>query len=198
MVNLSFQIRAEGVRQQFDAVQPRIVEAVRRTMDEQHVAQQARIIDKLSGEVLQSHTGELVASVRLLNAVIDASGVEGGVEAGGGTAFYGKFLEDGSEPHIIAPVNAKALAFFPSGSEGAGIGSGPVAQALYQGTRGVNRSIKPGKGPAASGLGGVVVMFVHHPGTKATHFMAGTQDEMKDEEIAAYQEAINDALQPGG
>ena len=60
--------------------------------------------------------GWLANSVRPLPAVVAGTSVEGGVEAAGGAAWYGRLFEDGtSSPYTISPATAKFLKFELSG-----------------------------------------------------------------------------------
>ena len=59
---------------------------------------QSRIVgDKLSGQVLHHRTGKLIDSIRLnpTEATANENEVVGGVEGGGGPAFYGRIHEYG-------------------------------------------------------------------------------------------------------
>jgi len=79
---------------------------------------QQTIVRKLSGEVLNVITGKLVRSVEMIPATISGDVIEGGVQAGGGLAFYGKFQELGtSGPYEIMASKAKALAFMVGGKQ---------------------------------------------------------------------------------
>jgi hypothetical protein len=71
--------------------------------------------EKLHGQVLQQRTGKLAASIRVVPATLSGTELSASVEGGGGPAYYGKFLEYGTEPYDIVPVNAKALAFMMNG-----------------------------------------------------------------------------------
>jgi hypothetical protein len=62
-------------------------------------------------------TSRLAGSVRAVPASVEGSSIVAGVEAGGGAAFYGKFLEDGTAPHEIVATNKKALAFMMGGKQ---------------------------------------------------------------------------------
>lgn len=69
---------------------------------------------------------------------------------------YGQSVDLGSKPHIIAPKNKKALAFIP----GAGPGTHTWAE-------------RTGSGQT------IVRKVVHHPGTKAKHFVKKTVDRLQ-------------------
>lgn len=60
-------------------------------------------------------TSRLAGSVRAIPVSVAGDSIVAGVEAGGGAAWYGRILEDGSGPHDIRPVNKKALRFMVNG-----------------------------------------------------------------------------------
>jgi len=77
---------------------------------------QAKILGKLEGDPIKSHTHKLSGSVRVIPTTNDGAKINGGVQAGGGPAFYAKFLEDGTQPHVIMPKDPKGvLAFMIAG-----------------------------------------------------------------------------------
>ena len=83
-----------------------------------NAALQAKIAgDKLQGNPIKSHTDKLAGSVRTIPTQNDGSKISGGVEAGGGPAFYAKFLEDGSAPHVIRPKDPKGVLAFVVGGK---------------------------------------------------------------------------------
>lgn len=83
-----------------------------------HVALQAKIAgEKLQGQLLKSHTNKLAGSVRTIPTTNDGEKISGGVQAGGGPAYYAKFLEDGTQPHVILPKDAKGVLAFMVGDK---------------------------------------------------------------------------------
>jgi len=81
---------------------------------------------------------------------ISLAGGTPSVEVGTGDEIYG-FVDEGTKPHVIAPVNAKRLVF----------------------ATGYRAKTQPGViGSSAGGANGDVVYakVVHHPGTKARKF----------------------------
>lgn len=77
---------------------------------------QERVLGKLEGNPIKSHTHKLAGSVLANEAVNDGNTITTIVQAGGGPAFYAKFLEDGTPPHVIAAKDPKgALAFMIGG-----------------------------------------------------------------------------------
>ncbi len=79
---------------------------------------QQTIQQKMSGPVLNAITGKAVRSVEMIPAAMNGDVIEGGVQAGGGPAFYLKFQEFGtSGPYDIYPSKGKALAFLIGGKQ---------------------------------------------------------------------------------
>jgi hypothetical protein len=70
--------------------------------------------EKLSGQVLRAPTGNLRNAVRAYPPTSDQFPIMGSVGIDR-TAPYGKMLEDGTKPHDIRPVRAKALRFSVGG-----------------------------------------------------------------------------------
>jgi hypothetical protein len=73
--------------------------------------------EKLSGQMLKRRTGILAGSVRVEPARIVGTQIIGKVVAGEGTAFYGRYLESGSQAHQIFAVKSRALKFVTNGKE---------------------------------------------------------------------------------
>jgi hypothetical protein len=153
-------------------------EALRAEVDKLDEELQSKIVGgPLNGAILKRRTGKLAGSVRVVPATIGADNIHGQVQAGGGPAFYGRFQEDGTRgPYPIRPRNKKALAFFPQGAADA-LGSGKSAQQVFQGKRGVNRTIR--SATKASALGSVVVKGVMHPGLSPRYFMRDSFEAFK-------------------
>jgi len=82
-------------------------------------ALQAKVTgEKLSGQVLQQRTGKTIQSVRVIPTENDGETITGGVQAGGGPAFYFKFQEEGTAPYTIEPTDPKGfLAFMIGGKQ---------------------------------------------------------------------------------
>lgn len=105
----------EFLRSRMPAVQQAIVASLSRSM---LVLQSHIVSDKLSGQVLHHRTGTLIASIRLDPAQpeIGADKITAGVSGAGGTAWYGKIHEYGTEnSYEIVPRTKKALAFVMDG-----------------------------------------------------------------------------------
>jgi hypothetical protein len=61
-----------------------------------NTALQAKIAgEKLAGEVLNQRSGKLAGSVRVTETTLSGATISGGVQAGGGVAWYGKLHEYG-------------------------------------------------------------------------------------------------------
>lgn len=185
MLTLSFGGSDEVTRQRVREKYPRLVVEIKKTLDAKHVTMQARIVrDKLSGQVLKHRTGKLANSIRFISATESGQTIAGGVEGAGGPAFYGRFHEFGTErSYEIKPVNAKALAFFPSG------GSLRPGQ-----QRTLLRNLSKGRSGSAQAFaegGGVVVKSVIHPPITKRSYLVSTQDEMKQEIQTALQDTTN-------
>jgi len=74
--------------------------------------------NKLSGQVLTPRTGNLRASVHAVPTEMQGTKIVGAVEAAGGTAFYGKFFEEGGKGAFrIAAKNKQSLMWTSGGSK---------------------------------------------------------------------------------
>jgi hypothetical protein len=91
--------------------------ALVRKVDSVDAQLQMRIVENLSGQVLQIRTGKAARSVEMIPARVVGNTITGAVQAGGGAAFYLKFQEDGTKPYEIVPVRAKVLAFQVQGRQ---------------------------------------------------------------------------------
>jgi hypothetical protein len=91
-----------------------IVEALTNRLNAINIALQSKIVgEKLEGQVLQSHTHKLASSVRVNQVQNDGTILSGGVQAGGGPAFYAKFQEEGTQgPYTIAPKDPGGVLAF--------------------------------------------------------------------------------------
>lgn len=73
-----------------------IVLALTNKLNAINYALQSKIVDtKLSGQVLEHRSGKLAGSIRVNEATNDGTTIQGGVQGGGGPAFYGKYHEYG-------------------------------------------------------------------------------------------------------
>ena len=157
----------------------------------------ARVQKKLTGEVLQNRRGGggLLGTVRMNPATRLGALLRASVQAGGGpAASYARVQEYGGEKwYDIFPVNKKALAFFPTGSQGAG-------PKHLQGLRlrkksGKERgSLKPENYGKFAELGGVVVKHVRHPPLPERSFMRSALEEMRSDIIARLERAVRDTI----
>jgi hypothetical protein len=74
------------------------------------------ISNKLSGQVLKRRTGILASSVQVIPVTLRGNTILGGVQAGGGVAFYADIQEYGSKgPYPIIATKARALSFISGG-----------------------------------------------------------------------------------
>jgi hypothetical protein len=174
---------------------PIVLEAVRLKMDQLNTILMMTITtEKLQGQVLNQVSGKLAASVRVIPAVVEGDKVTGGVEAGGGPAFYATIQNYGTtRPYEILPVNKKALAFF--GGEGPTPRNKVVLRRIIRGFNQGNRPAplanfyKKRAFAAFENLGGNVVKKVIHPPIKARNFMESTAEEFQGEFVEGISEA---------
>ncbi|MGD1210932.1 MAG: hypothetical protein ABR973_06195 [Candidatus Acidiferrales bacterium] len=74
--------------------------------------------NKLSGQSLTPRSGNLRASVHAVPTEMQGTKIVGAVEAAGGTAFYGKFFEEGGKGAFrIAAKNKRSLMWEAGGSK---------------------------------------------------------------------------------
>jgi len=137
---------------------------------------------KLSGEVLQQRSSQLLNSARKEPTRVEAGKLVGKVQVGGGLAsVYPAVQEYGGvkDPYDIYPVNKKALAFFPSTSLGAT--SLRIQGRALRFKLGKRRgSLRPTKYGEFAELGGVVVKHVSHPKLPERSYMRSSMREMRD------------------
>lgn len=113
---ISFTVDPRGAEEKFRGKSDAIRDALIERTTAVNTALQAKIAgEKLQGELLKSHTNKLAGSVRAIPTIAGNDQITGGVQAGGGPAYYAKSLEDGSKPHVIEAKNALALRFFIDG-----------------------------------------------------------------------------------
>jgi hypothetical protein len=97
----------DAVVVRFDYANEALRRRVSRAVDECAADVFGAVADKLEGAVLKRRTGQLRESLKIVTQDSEAAhtaiiGVD---------TPYARFLEDGTEPHVIVPVNKKALAF---------------------------------------------------------------------------------------
>lgn len=96
MANIEFSVDTSSIGPMLDGKADSIIAALTQRTTAISEALQAKVVgDKLSGQVLNQRTGKLAQSVRVTDTENDGSTITGGVQAGGGPAFYGKYHEDG-------------------------------------------------------------------------------------------------------
>jgi len=105
---------------------PRVVRVLTSKLNSLMMQLQSKIVrENLSGQMLRRRTGNLARSVRVERAHVEGRTIEAGIEAGGSTAFYGKFYEykraggTGGVPHswVIMATKARALRFILDGKK---------------------------------------------------------------------------------
>lgn len=150
------------------------------------------VSQKLSGQVLHHRSGALIDSIQEVPTTESGMEVEGGVQGGGGVAFYGIYFEEGGKgPYPIKPVNKKALAFFPSE------GPTPRNQSIVaQVTRGLGKggSTRTAAIQKFGMLGGVTVKSVMHPAIPKLPFMKPSLEENRERIITNLRQAAITAL----
>ena len=174
----------------------RVLAGVRVQMDKEMLNLRRYIVrEKLSGQVLHHRSGTLIDSVQELTSEINGETVKGGVEAGGGPAFYGVYFEEGGKgPYEITPKNKKALAFMPAD------GMAPRNQAVVAQTlRGLSKggSVKARAIEKFNALGGVVVKSVIHPPIPKLPFMGPSLNENAERIRINIRKAVIAALNEG-
>ena len=85
--------------------------ALAKRLDQLDAELQRRVVENLQGPILNQRTGKAARSVEMIPATISDTSIEGSVQAGGGTAYYLRFQEDGTAAYQIVPNRAKVLAF---------------------------------------------------------------------------------------
>jgi hypothetical protein len=118
MGTVSFTVDTTGVEAALQGRADRIIQSLIRRTTAINESLQAKITgEKLSGQVLHQRTGKLIGSVRTIPVTNDGSTIAGGVQAGGGPAYYAKFQNYGTAgPYEIRPKDPKGvLAFMVDG-----------------------------------------------------------------------------------
>jgi hypothetical protein len=153
-----------------DAIQRGFEQAPELT-ERELLATMTKVTMILEGQVkdaMPKRTGLTAGSV-----TSDAFSVPGGVLGVVGSASpVALFIEEGTKPHEIRAINAKALSF--------PFGVGPL---------------RPG-----GSFGSIFVKSVHHPGTKAQHIFANTLAGHEGDVIREFEDAawrIADAMTGG-
>jgi hypothetical protein len=193
-VALSFsgsdQVVLSYVRSRVEKLVTRLVKQLDRSM----IQLQSYIVqNELSGQILAHRSGKLAGSINAIPAKAVGSTLEGKVEGAGGAAWYGQVQEKGgTKKYEIAPVNKKALAFFPGGSVGGAIQSGfgivpgkGALKSLYS-----RRSLNPAMLSQFGQMGGVVLKKVIHPPLPKRPFMSTGLAAMRETIVADLQKAI--------
>ena len=181
------------------AKEPMLLDAIEESLDRSMLELQRRIQEKLSGEVLEHRSGKLLASVNKEPVVRDDRQIMGRVTSSAGPAFYGRIQEaGGTRTYDIYPRYKKALAFFPSGSLGAGGGIQQVRKdilrSLYARSGKQRGSLKPSKYGQAGQLGLAIVKHVVHPPLQPRPFMRTSLAELQEKIVSNIRTAVAEAL----
>lgn len=118
MGTVSYTVDTSGAEEEFRSRADRIIAALIARTQAIDEALQAKITgEKLSGQLLQQRTGKLIGSVRTMPVINTGAEIIGGVQAGGGPAYYAKFQNYGTDgPYEIKPLDPKGvLAFMING-----------------------------------------------------------------------------------
>ncbi len=176
-----------------------LIPALARKLSSLMIRLQAKIVgEKLSGQVLSHRSGVLAGSVEAHPATSQGSALVATVTAGGGAAhaYAGVHERGGEGEYEIRPVNKKALAFFPSGSLGAGGGIVQVNKAVIQRIFTGKGTIKATAAARAqfSKFGGIVVKSVNHPPLAARPYMQPSLDEFRETIVTELQQTVSSIL----
>lgn len=120
MGTVSYTVDTSGVEALLESKTGAVVAALEARVQAIDEMLQAKITgEKLSGQLLQQRTGKLIGSVRTLPVTNDGATIEGGVQAGGGPAYYARFQNYGTAgPYEILPKDPKGvLAFIIDGKQ---------------------------------------------------------------------------------
>lgn len=114
MGTVSYTVDTSGAEEEFRSRADRIIAALIARTQAIDEALQAKIAgEKLSGQLLQQRTGKLIGSVRTIPVVNTGAEIIGGVQAGGGPAYYAKFQNYGTAgPYEIKPLDPKGVLAF--------------------------------------------------------------------------------------
>lgn len=118
MASVSYTVDSGAVQAALEGKANQIIAALVQRTQAIDEALQAKITgQKLSGQVLNQRTGKTINSIRTLPVTNDGATIEGGVQGGGGPAYYFKFQNYGTAgPYEIRPLDPKGvLAFMING-----------------------------------------------------------------------------------
>lgn len=113
MITMSFDGTDVRVISTLQAVGPNILSALVRKIEMIDLGLQQYIVTrKLQGQVLHHRSGKLAQSIRIIPVRQEGTRIVGGVQGGGGVAWYGRVHEfGGSGPYMIVPREKKVLRF---------------------------------------------------------------------------------------
>jgi len=114
MGTVSFTVDTSGVQAALQGRADRIIQSLIRRTTAIDEALQAKITgEKLEGQVLQHRSGKLIGSVRTIPVVNTGAEIIGGVQAGGGPAYYAEYQNYGrTGPWEIKPRDPKGVLAF--------------------------------------------------------------------------------------
>jgi hypothetical protein len=115
-MDLSFQVDASGFPAYTANKLDQLYAALTVKLDNLNAELQRRVVENLQGNILQQRTGKAARSVEAIPAARSGDIIEGGVQAGGGPAFYLKFQEEGTSGPYVIEAKGKALAFMMDGT----------------------------------------------------------------------------------
>ena len=135
--------------------------------------------NKLRGQVLNSKQGTIIDSVQATGTTTEGAKVTGGIEPGGGPAFYAVFFEKGGKgQYPIFPRVKKALAFLTP-SQTIVPRNQAVVNEMWNGF-GRGGSAKSRAIAKFRAYNGTVVASVNHPAVPPLPFMGPSYEENKD------------------
>lgn len=191
MINVYFKTSNEKVANALRSKAAPLAFEMYQTIDRLMLELQGRVQRKASGEVLKSHRGAggLLGSIRKESTRLTNGKIIGRVKGGGGPFWWLVVHEHGGQktyeifPGIVTgKSDKKALAFFPTGSEGTTFGRSKLTRLRF--ASGHQRGqLRPKRYKEFHVAGGVVVKSVEHPPLPKRSIMKSSLDEMRDQII---------------
>ena len=114
-MDLTFQIDASGFPGYTENKLDQLYAAFTVKLDNLNAELQRRVAENLNGLILQHRSGKALRSVEAIPAKQISPIIEGGVQAGGGPAFYLKYQEEGTDGPY--PIPGITTAFEGPGSK---------------------------------------------------------------------------------
>lgn len=189
MIRMAFNNSNERLVAALRTKGPRLVEAETQTLDRLMLELQRVIQRKVTGEVLHSRRGAagLAGSIHKDDTVQVAGEIRGRVTGGGGPFWWLSVHEKGGEKSyeilpgaVTGKSDKRALAFFPTGSIGAGFRETAMTRLRF--ALGKRRGeLRPTRYGEFGEAGGVVVKRVEHPPLPKRAVMGPALEEMRGE-----------------